>query len=87
MRFYVLLFDIIGFVQFVDDNGKRTVAGHVAGSTEGVHSDIEGDDECLSIRRESQYASHWSQSGHYRSARYAWSSYHADAQKHNEMEE
>ena len=66
------------FMQFVDDNGECTVASHVAGSAEGVHSDIKGDDESRSIRTEAQYACHWSQGSHHSSARYARSSNHTD---------
>ena len=66
------------FMQFVDDNGECTVASHVAGSAEGVHSDIKGDDECLRFGGEPQHASHWSQGSHHSSARYARSSNHTD---------
>ena len=75
------------FVQFVDDDGEGTVASNIAGCAERVHCDIEGDDECLSLRRESQYASHRSQGGHHCSAWYARSCNHADAQNYDEMEE
>jgi len=74
-------------MQFVDNDSEGAVASHVAGCAERVHCDIEGDDESLSLRTEAQYASHWSQGSHYCSARYAWSSYHADTQEHDEMEE
>ena len=36
-------------VQAVDDDGEGAIAGYVAGGAEGVHCDVEGNDECLRI--------------------------------------
>ena len=66
-------------VQAVDDDGEGTIASYIAGGAEGVHSDIEGDDERLSFRTEAQYASQWAQCRHRRSAWYARRCNHADA--------
>ena len=47
-------------VQAVDDDGEGAIAGYVAGGAEGVHCDVERDDECLSVRTETKYAGQWS---------------------------
>ena len=44
-------------VQTIYNDGKGSVASDVAGGAEGIHRNIEGDDKCLSIGTEAQYAS------------------------------
>ena len=39
-------------VQAVDDDGEGAVASDVAGCAEGIHRDVKGNDECLSVRTE-----------------------------------
>ena len=78
---------VVYSVQTVYDDGKSTVASYVAGRTEGIHSDVEGNHERLSFRTEAQNASQWSQCRHHRSARHTGGCYHTDSQKHDEMQE
>ena len=74
-------------VQAVDDDGEGAVASDVAGCAEGVHCDVKGDDECLSLRTEAKYSGQWSQCGHRRSTRHTRCRHHADSQEQDEMKE
>ena len=49
-----------GLMQPVDDDGKGSITGYVAGCAERVHRNVEGDDERLSFRIEAKHAGQWS---------------------------
>ena len=73
-------------MQTVDDDGEGAVAGYVAGRAEGVHGDVEGDDEGLGFGGKTQHARQGTEGCHGRSAGNAWSRHHADGQQQDEME-
>jgi len=75
------------FVQFVDDDGKGSVASYVAGCAERIHRDVKGNDERLGVRVEAKYTCQWSQRGHRRSARHTRRCHHADSQEQDEVKE
>ena len=46
-------------MQFVDNDGEGSIASYIAGRAEGIHSNVEGNDERLSFWAEAKHASQW----------------------------
>ena len=82
--FYLLL---ILSEYLIHDNGDSAIACYIAGGSETVHRNIKGYHKRLHIGIETQNGGERTERCHHGSSRYSRSSYHADGEHEDEVEE
>ena len=70
----------------VDNKGYGSVAGHVAGSAEAVHGNVDGYHEPLQVGIKAEHAAQQSEGGHDGTTRHTGGGNHGDGQHHDEAD-